>query len=132
MPNWSAKSRWTPTTCWLISTLRTRSPNCARRSSRPRLNRRSGTSASRRHAGQRSTKPLPLGVVHQIGGEIGRLQLQIDPVAVAGERARDDDVVLDRGGGQPKHAEGALQLRIDVRVDHLFLALEPVERLFLS
>src|ERR1051325_11440415 len=131
MPSRSPKSRWTATACWSISTPRTRSPNSAPRSSQARPKKARGRPPPYgRHA--RVPISLPFCVVHQISGEIRRLQLEVDPVAVAGKRARDDNMVLDRGGGQAEHAEGALQFRIDVRVDHLFLALEPVERLFLA
>src|ERR1051325_11463576 len=130
MPSWSPKSRWTATACWSISTPRTRSPNSAPRSSQARPKKARGGPPHGRHAFVAIS--LPFCVVDQIGGEIRRLQLEVDSVALAGEGARDDDMVLDRGGGQTENTEGALQLRIDVRVDHLLLALQPVERLFLA
>src|SRR5713101_1571295 len=75
---------------------------------------------------------LPQRVVHQIGGEIGRAQLHVAAVAVAGESARDDDVVLDMVGDDPEHSGGALELRVEVRVDHLFLPGEPFVRFGLA
>src|SRR5207302_3020969 len=56
----------------------------------------------------------------------------LDAVALACQRPRHDDVVLDPGGGEPKDAGRSPQLWVEVRIDHLFLAAEPIERLRLA
>src|SRR5207237_10005535 len=85
------------------------------------------TAASGGGNGRGSTQ----GVVDQIVGEISRLQLDLDPVALAGKRTGHNDVTLDPRRDQPKHARGTLQLWIKVWVDDLFLPSQPRERLFL-
>jgi hypothetical protein len=81
------------------------------------------------HSGGSDGGFLPRRYMDEIGGEVGRLQPEIDPVADAREGARDDDVVLDMLGGDPEHPGSALQLRVDVRVDHPLLLAEPFVRL---
>src|SRR5437764_12503580 len=68
-------------------------------------------------------------VVNEIVGEIGRLQLEVEPVAVAGQGARDEDMVLDLLGAQPKHARRPLEFRIEARIEHPLLARQPRQRL---
>src|SRR5207253_435366 len=57
--------------------------------------------------------------------------LDFDPIAVAGEGAGHDDVALDPRRGEPEYPGGALQLRVEVRINHLFLARETRQRLLL-
>src|SRR5207244_9795805 len=85
------------------------------------------TAASGGGNGRGSTQ----GVVDQIIGEISWLQLDLDPVALAGKRTGHNDVTLDPRRDQPKHAPGTLQLWVKVWVDDLFLPSQPRERLFL-
>jgi hypothetical protein len=57
-----------------------------------------------------------------IGGEIGGLELERLQIAVAGQRARHDDVVFDLDQIEAEDAARALELRVEVRVDHPLLA----------
>src|SRR5581483_4406015 len=75
------------------------------------------------------TDLLPRRAVDQVGGEIRRLQLEVAAVALAGEGAGDGDVVLDPLLGQAEDALGALELGVEVRVDHLLLARQARQRL---
>ena len=68
----------------------------------------------------------------QVIGEISRFQLDLDAVAVSGERAGHDDVAFDPGRSEPENAVGPFELRIEVRFDDLFLAREPRERLLFA
>src|SRR5438270_147677 len=129
MPSSSARSRWIRTASSSISTRLTPSPACATRSSPPpRKIRTAGVPPA---CGPEARGPnwLARGVVNEIVGEIGRLQLEAEPVAVAGQGARDEDMVLDLLGAQPEHARRPLELRIEVRIEHPLLARQPRQRL---
>src|SRR5262249_33704786 len=53
---------------------------------------------------------------------------QIEPVALASERAADDDVVLDMLGRDAEDAGGVLQLGTEPGLDDPFLAAKPLDR----
>jgi len=66
--------------------------------------------------------------VNQVVGEIGRFQLDLDPVAVPGQRSGHDNVTFDPGRSEPEDAVGPFELWVEVRFDDLFFACEPRER----
>src|SRR5207302_4543351 len=101
MPSSSARSRWIATASSSISTRLTPSPACATRSNPPP--RKLRTAGLWPACGPEARGPnwLAHRVVDEIVGEIGRLQLEVEPVAVAGQGARHKDVVLDLLGAQP-------------------------------
>jgi hypothetical protein len=67
-------------------------------------------------------------LMDQIVGEIGWPQLDLSPVAFPSQRAFDNDVVFDSRRGEAEHTGSALQLGVEARFDHLFLARQLVER----
>src|SRR5258708_28569912 len=98
MPTSWPRSRWMPTAFSSTSTRRKRSPNCAARSGHARRDLLAKSPFDEDcfvATLPAMTAKSALRVVDQVGGEIGRLQLERLEVAVAGEGARDQDVVLD-------------------------------------
>lgn len=68
----------------------------------------------------------------QIIGIIGRLQPQLGAVAFTRQGSRHDNVVLDPFGGEAEHSGCSLELRVEIGVNHLFLASKPIERPLLA
>ena len=77
-------------------------------------------------------RTLTQRVMDQVVGEISRLQLDLDPVALPCEGSRHDNVILDPVRSEPEYSAGPFEFRVKVRVDDLFLAREPCKRLLLA
>src|SRR5437764_11986936 len=95
MPSSSARSRWIATASSSISTRRTPSPACATRSNPPPRKLRTAGVPPACGRDARGPNWLAHRVVDQVVGEIGRFQFKFEAVAVAGQGARDEDMVLD-------------------------------------